>query len=1383
VDLQPPIPSSGARLLWLLLLLLQPVVGFAATGEYRVEGPNHYIVLVDASGSVFANAARTKAFRRASQTLLHNLYVAGFDNQAPAFRNGVDYLSVYHFGIVQGDVANAYRRLRNKDFAREYMHPLVEAQRRVSPDWLASRLQKPVTYNYTAYSWAKPFGLWKARSRAHDLRIGRTFVVVLTDTLPNGGTLNDEIIEIERWIQNTRLVQQERQLRHRVSERYYFGTAEGMEGLAWERVLRVSDDFHVVTEVFEVFAKERETARNQSSYLLPLAPTQFKWLVDRPRRPVAELEIRFTDEFSHWLQGSHALTLSITAEFESHSWHTVWDGLGAPHLRLPFADAAPRAGSAGKLIVQAVREEPDPWLGRSTTRYSWEQPLTMERRPHDTLAALLLPLGEAMGLVLLAVCVYNVRWAQHLKFSVPGLGKARPLPRDSGATIHCPIAPLLNAVALEALLPPTWKQVLFCRGETVRIRSRNGGDVRWRIGRNLHDTLVLPLERKRVAAYWVGLPEGEGGVELLHRRHGREGTYTMEHADAMQTASEARRALPIIVGLDLGSESMAASMVLSSSLQPEILPLQEHAASLVGQLGPPGSPDGGQVAALLYDDAYDDEESDDVSGGEEKRRDTPGENVGKVESRRLRTRIALADGCQPPELPETHALLDFHSDGNYARSLFRYFLRRGQQALAANKWMPNPKIPFMLGARSILPEVASTTKNANVLVQPDQLITHMIVQVVRNFVLRNSFVTNAVRNAPLLADTSGKLAPSNVHLVITVPNVYSVAHVKEIERFLSTCKIVGNVSLIYESDAIVQFALWRDHANSPWEDERFAKELEREEEEGSDYYLVTIDVGRGTTDLSMAYLGQPQDREQPPVSSPSVSLPTPSSPAAARTPLTVLARSGVSSGGNRLDYILAAYYNSRVSAVFHRYGEELLGGDLANRVRRRDRPPFDFCCRRKGERALLPNQGQALELLDPLIFRVKRSMDEQYRVELKRATQRKLIVPVVESLLREISENWQDEPSLFLLRELLVQAMLLPACDPKLSMTQRWRHALQGWRSRRSTLRGERTGQGMQELRRLLDGVLTVCRVPASSAAPDVPSGEQERVASDSHPLVPAGQAQRGEHATGKPRQDRIARLEEFLTDHPVAVRLAAPKQGEIDALEKSLDDYVNLTIRVQLDDLFEMAGRRADKSNSNFEFRPDDAFVVVAGQASQFRPIKRAICGRLAAKRISPHRIAYLVGRQAKEACCLGAVHYVRANHDLRNKDELFGRYGFLGSSRVPGDKPYGSLDMHALNKHLLCTPEPPFLTEQFRSFVFTSHVFDDGKVPRVGDGMTAMIGGYFGTDYIVQYLSENDPEPLQLAITHRDGRQTVKPVSHPDTPDDIWPNIWPEQLPESAQ
>lgn len=248
------------------------------------------------------------------------------------------------------------------------------------------------------------------------------------------------------------------------------------------------------------------------------------------------------------------------------------------------------------------------------------------------------------------------------------------------------------------------------------------------------------------------------------------------------------------------------------------------------------------------------------------------------------------------ELTGSHATLDFNKQ--YTQSLFRYYHREpGQQFLC------NPKVLHIRGVIKAIPTVKIEQKEYKL--NPDNIIKHIAVHVINNLILK----------APQCVD----LDLSDCKLILTFPNVYSLTHTKGILEFIREHSKIKNVEGVYESDAAIYASIGIDTIyNQEFipkkEREQLKKMAERIAKARSKYFnnegynIVSIDIGKGTTDVSLFNIRKGEKGERD---------------------IVILARTGIAKAGNALDYIFANYFND-VLVRFAELNNILFKFDLIN---------------------------------------------------------------------------------------------------------------------------------------------------------------------------------------------------------------------------------------------------------------------------------------------------------------------------------------------------------------------------------------------------------------------------------------------------------------------
>jgi len=721
-----------------------------------------------------------------------------------------------------------------------------------------------------------------------------------------------------------------------------------------------------------------------------------------------------------------------------------------------------------------------------------------------------------------------------------------------------------------------------------------------------------------------------------------------------------------MVSLDLGSESMACCVLsnIEGDMGASLIGLQENGPAYLGD-------DRGPFYPLMDGDRI---------------------------SSRLRTRFALLDRTAPPALPDSHADLELiarpHVQGaDASHCLFKYFFHDEDDAsLGANKWLPNPKVIYQLAAKGCLPEVLDQSGEP-IHADPGLLMQHLITQVVRNFVLKSS----------ALGDVPG----GDVDLIVTVPNVYGLPHAQAISEFVQEHTDLRSVRAVYESDAIAFYAaglmgglrgmvedLYRSEDSA--ERAAFVTVLRKAYQESptTGVYIVTVDIGRGTADLSLVHVAWPETQHE----------------------YHVLARTGSNKAGNQLSYTFAEYYSAQLRAAYEREGLTRMPG-LAEVL-------WDFCNLAEQSRALHPLQGHALDALQQLIAHVKAAVDENYCLDaalcsydLQRALARRIADCVVR-YLAEVSDSASsaigasDSGERTRLRDALAESLILPVGWPL------------GWADPRNlTHRSTNWMVGLH--RRVLTNGAHGKPGPVGAGVPR------------SRPRTPVldmvAWARLGEELRDQAEENPRTLLENL--DKAARARTHAGPEGE---------------------DARMVGARHAAGMNRN------NTLVVLAGQASQFRPLQARLReGCRAVFGCPDSHILALTGSEAKEACCWGAVSFVLQRPLHVGATALHGTYGFLDA----GPEGFLPIDMAALNSGLPWAGS--FKYEGFRYLVFTPRAVSN--VEELGREYTPLLG-FSDREFEVRRTAQG------LEVNGREVRLSAE--GQPLAEEELRAKLWPEQI-----
>lgn len=1265
-------------------------------------------------------------------SLSQHLFSKGFSRKVPPFRPGKDLLSVVHFGVVRGGSSGeAYRLLSKFNLRDNYIHPLWIRQRFISRSQFSSRIVPTVKYQYSAVSWSLDMATWATRAHSDKDFAERTFIVLATDGRMNGPNARAENMDIARNAGPANY-DRVRAVREEASRHVLFTNRDGLDEAAWSDTNPVPGEFRSAMhlEAYEVISKDIGDWESKKVRQEPFTGAQASWTNETAASPTLKIELGLSPEYVKWagqLGQPSWCSIVYDAPKVHHEKPVTW-----PHSsqgsRVETELVMPgllRTALDGHYAFQVGIRQRQAWLGTRRATYTWKRPLVLPVAPSTTwssrfhVVALAIWRSLPLTLPLFLLGLWARQWwrfGQHLELEVPGVFAAIGMGRrDTVPSFHS-LPPRPDDHACSLTLPPYALQWLLYPFSRLRLKCEPEGSL-YVEGTHpesaCHEiTISLPYKARSVMLLWANAPPVPTLLSLEAARGARTNLFRihfpaartrirssshavsyqieslMEHTPA--TSGDINQAIAILpalpagqpapvaaprpdifVALDLGSESMAACFRHTGvgGARATMIDLQRMASQLLGA---------GNNAEFA--------------------------NIKP----RLRTRIGVRDQRQPQTIDPQHATLDLSEPEQESQCMFQYFFSESATATEARKLLPNPKIPFQMGARDIFPQVEATgsvgaSGRQYVDMDAATVICHLISQVVGNFVLRDPELLKL-----------GDFNLSRVHLTVTVPNVYSVTHKKTIEEHLKLTAGVAQVLVIYESDAVAYLPA-SSYRTIPTRTKAFFDKMSNDLIAASKlrdkslvkHRLLVIDVGRGTTDLSVMELKDSHNAMEP------------------RRQIN-LGRTGRSEGGNFLSFQFARYYESAVRRVFADYGPALV---------ERNVPPFSLLKLAPVENYPSSEHAKALRKLESLIDAVKASLDERMKMRLDIAEQSALAEAVagayMESIVKDASGP--DKPA-------------DPGEDASDEEKQEFQDVMAVW----SKQEQNRTAFGSHLVQALVLEAESLYVNSLRSKLRDI-----------------------SELASGmvfRIKNGRSVLADDEPSDHESLLDSPAELRAEIDS-------YVLRNSTELIRELREMAHQTATSDDLAYRLRRGDSgwgshcYVLVAGQAAQFKPLRNQINASFPKGTF----IHFLDGPIAKEACCLGALEHAIVANELANPDYLFGVYGFrtnvMGRGSV--DPEFKVIDPNELNEGKELTLG--WSSNSLRTLLYTPRANSVALSPSLDDGMTAHLGEFQGMFACkVQY----DKAQHNLLIEG----ERVPLASFGQVESNIWAKVWPDILPPKA-
>jgi len=938
------------KLIILSFLILLPWRPCPAQTIKLPSHPNHYIILIDASGSTIETAEKQNKFRYLLTDFFPRfLFRNGFGASIPPIVPDEDVMSLLHFGIVNEYNDAAFKSLKKYSFFADYIHPKLINQKGVDEKRFKNMVWPDVFYRITVLAWSRPLALDFLLKRNYAGESHRVFLITVHDGLFNAGTIQEEVNLAENWGNRQQLPGVKEAIR-RINESYLLTDGKRAEGRAWSQDIAVGDE-HFFLEAYELLSKARSHSESRLAGMKAISKSSFSWEKQKGANPKGNLVVRLNDGFLDFLKReSVSISLSFLVENNQQDKNLDLGSKLSMPVILPHSLSCERLNSAVILNVKIPFQ--DALLGRRIIQYQDEGDIKTPVPTKCTIAYIAKRIVLILALLFLTGLIiwfyYFSHFSTHIKIKLPSLHTPIRVLRRRDRNGRTPLHPTLSEGAFYIWLPARWKQRLFYSGASIGVNSKEDCLFHFVINNMRFDQIGLPIKARRIGVWWEKLP-AEPVTTTMTFSHKRQSSQTILcfPAGIREGGTSSMNQSPLnYISLDMGSESIAAFCRPIGETEGFSIDLQKYAEILLGC----------DAQKIQY---YQQKEG--------------------VRSSRLRNLISIHDNRQKAVLPWEHAKLEFidrsgnlatdrTGQKNYSQSIFEYFHKKDQ--FLGKKILPNPKLAFQSGAKSIIPEIESSDK-IKVIYEPELLVHHMISQIVNNFILRSPELIR--RN----------ICPENSCLILTIPNVYSLNHAQSIRHYLQNVTRFKEIELLYESDAIAYYAHDRRLPNEKLKEyfENITNLIREKKVDG--FHIFTIDVGHGTTDLSLIEI-MPLGGEKGGNSDQLSRI--------SKDRFYVRGRTGKSDGGSRLNYVFAQHYNDCLREILGRSDFRIF--ELG----------FDFLTGASTfEQEILTNK------LESLIVGVKKSINKRFEITLDAAMQEKSIGEIAESWIKTTKREKPQE--------------------------------------------------------------------------------------------------------------------------------------------------------------------------------------------------------------------------------------------------------------------------------------------------------------------------------------------------------------------------------------
>jgi|SRR5579875_642705 len=526
------------------LILAYPLALRGADDPILVPNPhpNHYVLMLDSSGSMVNLQADREIYRR---VLLSKIQPAlesqGFGKEIPPMMPGVDSLTVLHFGLGDATIpARSWEQLRNIDISEEFISTAnasdlsakVPLKRIKTPPahWLDGVFpDKPA--ELTGLSLARYFGLWSIRETAPQAEANRTFVIIVDDEEVNDKTPWEE----RRWLFENMLPSarpKTEAILAYIRQNYSFGPEDAP---VWEDQVVSRKKVVFVTAYVVTPSADRAWIGRQRKLARMITPL-WKWEAGNR----ASVNIALNPAFGRALP--EARNVDWTVVFDSSSLHrevtTAYHGLD--HIQLTNVKSPACGELPEELRITAVIPQPpqlDQILG--LRRFSLELvqeselpvPTACTAAGHVTRWTFWT--GTLLASGFLGYCAVFGFVRTHLRVELPGKICSYAVPRMGVREGWTPVSPKPNMSALAVRLPhPLWQRLLY-RGARLTVRNSDGFAVRFHSGLAAQDTFVLPSPLMRVVALWDGVPGQSTHIQLEFRHGAQQGAVTLRYPEGV----------------------------------------------------------------------------------------------------------------------------------------------------------------------------------------------------------------------------------------------------------------------------------------------------------------------------------------------------------------------------------------------------------------------------------------------------------------------------------------------------------------------------------------------------------------------------------------------------------------------------------------------------------------------------------------------------------------------------------------------------------------------------------------------------------------------------------------------------------------------------------
>lgn len=524
--------SIFKKLLFLYFFLVLAVLLIAGNTESPElvtvqERHNHYILLIDASGSTVSNSVKVDKYKEVlMEHLPVYLYGNGFGTSIPRFNPEEDLLSIFYFGIVPQGYDRPYRYLANYDILRDFARARMIRQKGISQERLSEIIWPGEFFKLTILAWAKPLALARLLRRSNFSDVSnRVFLIMIHNGILNESTIREEITMVENWGNQVRLPEVKKAIDF-ISDNYMFSDCKGKSTWAWNKRFTANNEpifleaYQIVSKTQEEWKSNLEKFKNED-----IAQLDFKWTKESGNKPEGYLQVKVDEQFFKFIDNLND-TASLT--FTHKDYKKVQSLEFKPGLKLPVIFSAPLACQPMRCQTQLdiPITQQDNLLGTRTLYYHYRGSVETPLPFHCSFISVVNRVGIVLAiLIFLFACLwfyYYRFYTFSIKVRFPGLSFPIHVKRNKDTAGGTPVHPKPGMPAFSIRLHNRFIQFVILRKAKISLDHREKDSKKEDSKNNLYwvnngkklEVIKLPVKKRKINIWWEKIPTKPTGLTI-----------------------------------------------------------------------------------------------------------------------------------------------------------------------------------------------------------------------------------------------------------------------------------------------------------------------------------------------------------------------------------------------------------------------------------------------------------------------------------------------------------------------------------------------------------------------------------------------------------------------------------------------------------------------------------------------------------------------------------------------------------------------------------------------------------------------------------------------------------------------------------------------------